>query len=163
MKIILFLIFTFLVNLENDSLTLRALQKEAKTAEVVEVIAEWKTYQIGVTSWYGCPQKKSDRFHGRTTANGEIYNTFGFTAAHRKLPFGTLVRVTNLKNQKSVIVRINDRGPYHGNRILDLSYASKQHIGIDGLANVRIEILKNKDEVDITTLLLNESNQSDTI
>src|SRR5687768_12194400 len=81
------------------------------------------TAQIGKASWYG------KQFHGRTTANGEEYNMFHFTAAHRTLPLGTWVKVTNLKNGKSVVVRINDRGPYAGNRIIDLSYAAAQSLG----------------------------------
>src|SRR5918995_7022236 len=69
----------------------------------------------GTASWYG------PGFHGRTTANGERYNMYELTAAHRSLPFGTKVRVTNRMNGKSVVVRINDRGPYGGGRVIDLS------------------------------------------
>jgi rare lipoprotein A len=91
----------------------------------------------GVASWYG------PGFHGRSTANGEKFNKYDMTAAHRTLPFGTKVRVTNLRNGQSVIVRINDRGPFSGNRIIDLSYGAAKTIGIQnsGVGNVRLEVL----------------------
>jgi rare lipoprotein A len=76
------------------------------------------TTQRGVASWYG------PGFHGQTTSNGETYDQYGMTAAHRTWPLGTRVRVTNEQNGRSVIVRINDRGPFVGDRILDLSYAA---------------------------------------
>lgn len=78
----------------------------------------------GVASWYG------EEFSGRTTANGEIFDPLQLTAAHRTLPFGTVLEVTNPKTARSVRVRINDRGPYVGNRVLDLSYAAAQQIGL---------------------------------
>ncbi|MDY0030203.1 MAG: septal ring lytic transglycosylase RlpA family protein [Pseudobdellovibrionaceae bacterium] len=91
---------------------------------------------IGTASWYG------GKFHGRRTANGEIFNKFAYTAAHKKMKMGTVVRVTNLENGESVNVRINDRGPYHGNRVLDLSKAAAQEIDIldTGTEKVRIEV-----------------------
>ncbi|MDF2799608.1 MAG: Rare lipoprotein [Devosia sp.] len=91
----------------------------------------------GVASWYG------PGFHGRTTANGEKYNMHQLTAAHKSLKFGTKVRVTNKKNGKSVIVRINDRGPYVGSRIIDLSKSAAEVIGMigPGTASVTVEIL----------------------
>lgn len=88
--------------------------------------------QTGTASWYG------PGFQGRKTANGERFNTHALTAAHRTLPFGTRVRVTNRNTGRSVIVRINDRGPFHGNRIIDLSHASAQAIGMGGTATVSI-------------------------
>ena len=88
--------------------------------------------QAGVASWYG------PGFHGRTTANGERFNTHALTAAHRTLPFGTMVRVTNNRNGRSVVVRINDRGPYVGGRVIDLSNASARAIGLSGLAKVSL-------------------------
>lgn len=90
----------------------------------------------GYATWYG------GKFHGRRTASGEVYNMYDFTAAHRTLPFGTIVRVTNLKNKKSVIVRINDRGPWIRRNIIDLSYAAARKIGIGGRVKVKIEVLK---------------------
>ncbi len=96
------------------------------------------TVQFGKASWYG------PRFHGRRTANGERFNKFHLTAAHRTLPFGTMVRVTNLQNGRSIVVRINDRGPYIGGRIIDLSYAAAQQLGMHrlGIIRVKVEILK---------------------
>ncbi|GEP05633.1 hypothetical protein MOX02_36710 [Methylobacterium oxalidis] len=85
-----------------------------------------------MASWYG------PGFHGRRTANGERFNTRALTAAHRTLPFGTRVRVTNQTNGRSVVVRINDRGPYAGGRVIDLSSASAQAIGVSGTAKVSV-------------------------
>jgi len=98
-----------------------------------------KAYQVGKASWYG------KQFHGRTTASGEAYDMFQFTAAHKALPLGTWIKVTNLKNDKWVIVRVNDRGPYVGNRVLDLSYAAAQMLGLraHGVAKVRIDVVEN--------------------
>jgi len=91
----------------------------------------------GVASWYG------REFHGNPTASGEIYNMYDMTAAHRSLPFGTQVMVTNLTNGKSVIVRINDRGPFIKGRIIDLSYAAAHMLDmVDvGVVPVKIEVL----------------------
>lgn len=85
------------------------------------------------------------KFHGRKTANGEIFDMHAMTAAHKTLPFGTLVRVTNLANQKSVEVRINDRGPFVRNRIIDLSLAAATKLDMlkSGTAHVRVEILRS--------------------
>ncbi|NOZ62072.1 MAG: septal ring lytic transglycosylase RlpA family protein [Calditrichaeota bacterium] len=96
------------------------------------------TTQQGKASYY------ADSFKGNKTANGEIYDPKKFTAAHRTLPFGTRVRVTNLFNDKSVVVRINDRGPFIKSRIIDLSRAAAEQLGIidSGVAEVLIEVLK---------------------
>ncbi|MGW8788898.1 septal ring lytic transglycosylase RlpA family protein [Heyndrickxia sporothermodurans] len=88
--------------------------------------------QAGVASWYG------PGFHGRKTANGERFDMNALTAAHRTLPLGTQVRVTNMHTGRSVVVRINDRGPYVGRRLIDLSKASAEAIGVSGLAKVSI-------------------------
>ena len=90
------------------------------------------TLLSGKASWYG------PGFHGRLTANGERFNTNDLTAAHKTLPFGTKVRVTNAKTGQSVVVRINDRGPYAHGRVIDLSRASAQSIGISGVAQVTL-------------------------
>ncbi|PIZ31816.1 MAG: septal ring lytic transglycosylase RlpA family lipoprotein [Alphaproteobacteria bacterium CG_4_10_14_0_8_um_filter_53_9] len=89
----------------------------------------------GIASWYG-----SD-FHGKATANGECYNMYAFTAAHKTLPLPTTVRVTNLENDKSIVVKVNDRGPFVRGRIIDLSYAAAQSLGMvgGGTAPVLIE------------------------
>lgn len=91
----------------------------------------------GSASWYG------GKFHGRKTANGERFNMNDLTAAHRTLPFGTRVRVTNEANGRSVVVRINDRGPYHGNRVIDLSRKAAESVGLlgRGVGRVKLEVL----------------------
>jgi len=89
--------------------------------------------EIGEASWYG------PGFHGRKTANGERFDTYEMTAAHKTLPFGTLLKVTNLENNLYTVVRINDRGPYIRGRIIDLSRAAKDAIGMGGTAQVKIE------------------------
>ncbi len=95
----------------------------------------------GNASWYGEP------FNGRRASNGEIYDMHKFTAAHRTLPFDTMVRVTNLNNGKSTTVRITDRGPFVENRIIDLSLAAAREIELvgPGVAPVRVEVLGNVD------------------
>ena len=94
-------------------------------------------YQTGMCSYYG------EKFHGRTTANGEIFDMYALTAAHKKLPFGTVIKVTNLDNGMSTTVRINDRGPFVKGRILDLSYAAAQKVGMirTGVAKIAIVIV----------------------
>jgi rare lipoprotein A len=94
--------------------------------------------QKGLASWYG------PEFHGKLTSNKEIYNMHDLTAAHPTLPFGTYVKVTNLDNGKSVVVRINDRGPFVKGRIIDLSYAAAIKLGMSGagVVPVMIEVLK---------------------
>lgn len=94
--------------------------------------------QIGMASWYG------KKFHGRLTANGERYDMNAATCAHKKLRFGTRVRVTNIKTGKSVICRVNDRGPFIGGRIIDLSKGTAKRLGMiqSGTARVRLEILQ---------------------
>ncbi len=94
--------------------------------------------ETGIASWYG------GKFHGRRTSNGEIYDMHDLTAAHRTLPFGTIVAVTNLSNGRSVTVRINDRGPFVKDRIIDLSYAAARMLEIvgPGTAPVRLEVIQ---------------------
>jgi len=91
--------------------------------------------QEGVASWYGVP------FNGRPTASGEIYDMEKLTAAHRTLPFGAVVRVEDLVNQKTAEVRVNDRGPFVADRIIDLSHAAAQSINMPGTANVRLTVI----------------------
>lgn len=95
--------------------------------------------QEGIASWYG------GKFQGRTTANGEIFDTNKFTAAHKTLPFGTMVKVTNLENGSTTTVRINDRGPFIPGRIIDLSRAAATAIDMTGkgVARVRLEELES--------------------
>lgn len=102
-----------------------------------DVMASGGYSQTGMASYYGV----GDGFHGRRTANGETFDAYGLSAAHRTLRFGTCLMVTNLSNSKSVRVRVNDRGPYSGNRILDLSYGAARAIGLvsSGVGRVRID------------------------
>lgn len=94
-----------------------------------------KFSQTGLASWYG------RQFHGRKTASGDTFDMHGLTAAHRSLPLNCYIRVTNKSNGKSVVVKVNDRGPFHGNRVVDLSYAAAKSIGLTnkGVGNVSIE------------------------
>ena len=103
----------------------------------ISAVRRW--FQVGVASWYG------PRFQGRATANGEKFNMHQLTCAHRTLPLGTWLRVTNLRNRKSVFVRVNDRGPMVDGRIVDLSQAAAQAVGIDGLGKVRLEKVTSAD------------------
>lgn len=91
----------------------------------------------GIASWYG------PGYHGRLTANGERFDKWAMTAAHKKLPFGTMVRVRDLKTRKTVTVRINDRGPFVAGRIIDLSEGAAERLGVktQGLAKVELEVL----------------------
>lgn len=93
---------------------------------------------VGIASWY------ADRFHQKRTASGEPYLKDALTAAHRSLPFGTMVHVENLQNGKSVIVKINDRGPFHRGRIIDVSRVAAKKLGFirQGEARVRLTIVK---------------------
>ena len=93
--------------------------------------------RVGTASWYG------SKFHGRKTANGEVYDMYAMTAAHRTLPIPAYARVTNLANQRVIVVRINDRGPFHASRIIDLSYAAALKLGFadHGTAEVEIEVI----------------------
>lgn len=95
--------------------------------------------EVGIASWYG------NKFHGHYTSNGETYNMFAMSAAHKTLPLPSYVRVTNLDNQKSAIVRVNDRGPFHQDRVIDLSYSAANKIGMlqRGTARVKLELLKS--------------------
>src|SRR5215212_5451100 len=96
-----------------------------------------KPLQKGAASWYG------PGFHGKRTANGEKFNTHALTAAHKTLPFGTEVRVTNERTGKSVVVRINDRGPYAHGRVIDLSKAAAEAVGIEGVSKVTLAKLQS--------------------
>jgi len=119
--------------------------KPFKLGAPYQIAGRWYVPQIemgydktGIASWYG------PNFHGKLTANGEVYNKYAMTAAHKTLPLPSVVRVTNLENGKKIVLRINDRGPFVGNRIIDLSYAAAKKIEMDkkGLAKVRVEVLQ---------------------
>jgi len=99
--------------------------------------------ETGIASWYG------NKFHGHLTSNGEIYNMYGMTAAHKNLPLPTYVKVTNNNNNKSVIVRVNDRGPFHESRVIDLSYSAAYKLDMlkTGTTNVTIEVIDSKRKI----------------
>lgn len=115
--------------------TLRPYAINGKTYYPTVVSVGWT--QEGIASWYG------PNFHGGKTSNGEIYNMYEMTAAHKTLPMNTMVRVTNRRNGRSVVVRINDRGPFVKGRIIDLSYIAGKKIGIEktGTAPVKLTVL----------------------
>jgi len=119
------------------SFALSGCAKKHRIATVPSVPAPIQSTETGLASWYGHP------YHGRQASNGEIYDMEKLTAAHRTLPFGTWVRVTNLTNAKTVDVRIIDRGPFVDGRIIDLSHAAAQAIDMiaPGVAEVRVNII----------------------
>ena len=93
-----------------------------------------KFSQTGMASWYG------RQFHGRKTASGETFDMNALTAAHRSLPLNCYIRVTNNNNGKSVVVKVNDRGPFHGNRVLDLSYGAAKQLGMTNAGTAKVSI-----------------------
>ena len=97
-----------------------------------------KPYQVGTASWYG------EYFEGKPTASGEPYNMYDLTAAHLSLPLGTFVKITNLENRRTVVVRINDRGPVVPDRIIDVSYAAARVLQFDeqGIQRVRLDVVR---------------------
>ncbi len=99
-----------------------------------------KPYQVGMASWYG------SYFQGKDTASGEPYNMYDLTAAHLTLPLGTMVKVTNLRNGRSIIVKVNDRGPVVPGRIIDLSYNAARALNFRnrGLAHVRLDVVHSQ-------------------
>ena len=100
----------------------------------------------GIASWYGT------KFHGKRTSSGETYDMYALTAAHKTLPLPTYVRVTNLENNRSLIVRVNDRGPFHENRIIDLSYAAASRLGVIAKGTALVEVRAiNPGEPDVNT------------
>ena len=123
---------------EAKNLSYSASNRAERFDENIIIAEELEFFQSGKASFYGA------KWNGRKTANGEIFNTSNLTAAHKTLPFGTKVKVTNQSNGKSVVVRINDRGPYVKGRVIDLStaaFSSIEDIG-KGVTSVKIEIIK---------------------
>ena len=121
-------------------------RKEAYTkgANPASYVVKGKRYYVkkthhgykerGTASWYG------KQFHGRKTANAEKYDMYQMTAAHKSLPIPSYVKVTNLENKKTVIVRVNDRGPFHSNRIIDLSYGAAKKLGMHNKGTAKVEV-----------------------
>ena len=133
--------FTLVVN--EDKITEPVVAENVVTVEEETITADRSLVEFVdkgnmKASWYG------PGFHGRKTANGEVYDQNSFTAAHKSLKFGTLLKITNLKNNKSVVIRINDRGPYIHGRDLDLSKAAASELGMvrKGVAKLKVEEIK---------------------
>ena len=103
--------------------------------------------EVGSVSYY------NDRFHGSKTASGELYDKNKLTCAHRKHPFGTLLLITNLQNGKQVIAKVNDRGPYHSRRIIDVSYLAAEKLDLirRGVAKVKVEVINDLTEMATTS------------
>lgn len=127
---------------------------KAKVGNAYQVSGKWyaphynpEYDQEGVASWYG------PGFHGKKTANGESYNQYAFTAAHTTLPMPSIVRVTNLENGRALNVRINDRGPFHSNRIIDLSKAAAEKLDVvkNGVARVRVQYLPEETQAYVSS------------
>ena len=116
----------------------KKISKKKSDKQKTPIFKKSKMVYKGVSSYYG------PKFHGKLTANGEIFDMYGVTAAHKEFPFNTVTRVTNENNGKSLIIRINDRGPYVDGRILDCSFGAAKKLGFvgAGTAPVKIEILE---------------------
>ena len=136
----------------NPAFVDRALYNHQKVGKRYKVMGKYYTpkhepyYDVeGIASWYG------DKFHGKPTATGEIYNQYDLTVAHKTLPLNSLLYVTNLENGKSLMLRLNDRGPFIGNRIIDLSSAAAKALGTTekGLAKVRVQYAGPANKKDI--------------
>lgn len=112
-------------------------QHQPKSATKSPHVRKARPYQIGTASWYG------SYFHGKETASGEPFNMYDLTAAHPTLPLGTYVKVTNLRNSRTVVVRVNDRGPVVEGRIIDLSYEAARvlHLENQGIQQVRLDLV----------------------
>ena len=121
------------------SATIIASPTAKSKADTVDKSSTRRWFQVGRASWYG------RQFQGRKTANGERFDMNALTCAHRSLPIGTWLRVTNLVNHRSTFVRVNDRGPVVASRILDLSYAAAQKLHLTGTAKVKIEPVVSSD------------------
>jgi rare lipoprotein A len=122
----------------NNSEASSAPDKSAQIKPEIRKQAKSQPYQVGTASWYG------EDFEGKTTASGEDYEMYDMTAAHPTLPLGSYVRVTNLRNGRAVVVKVNDRGPIVEGRIIDLSYGAAQALQFQqrGLQRVRLDVVK---------------------
>ena len=130
------------VNCSNSPRYTTESRNRSKPVKKVKSTAKSKKILKGVSSYYG------EAFHGKLTANGEVYDMYGLTAAHKTLPLNTIVRVTNMENEKSLILRINDRGPYVKGRMLDCSYGAALKLGFigNGTTKVKVEVIELGDD-----------------
>ncbi|CAA6822492.1 MAG: Rare lipoprotein A precursor [uncultured Sulfurovum sp.] len=138
MLVMLFVIFTFTTSAFSKDHNIRTYKDRG--IKYYPFYPKKGTIKYGKASWYGKP------FHGRLTANGERYNMYAMTAAHRTYALGTVLKVTSLKNWRSVIVRVNDRGPFYSSRKIDLSYGVAKKLGFvkKGIEKIKIEVLSSK-------------------
>jgi rare lipoprotein A len=130
------------VNCSNSPRYTTGSRNRSKPVKKVNSTTKSKKILKGISSYYG------EDFHGKLTANGEVYDMYGLTAAHKTLPLNTIVRVTNLENEKSLILRINDRGPYVKGRMLDCSYGAALKLGFigNGTTKVKVEVIELGDD-----------------
>ncbi len=130
------------VNCSNSPRYTTGSRNRSKPVKKVNSTAKSKKILKGISSYYG------EDFHGKLTANGEVYDMYGLTAAHKTLPLNTIVRVTNIENEKSLILRINDRGPYVKGRMLDCSYGAALKLGFigNGTTKVKVEVIELGDD-----------------
>ena len=134
---VIFLLITFSQSCSNSPRYNRNKQKPARLKSNPKINKSQKVF-YGISSYYGRD------FHGKLTANGEVFDMYGLTAAHKTLPLNTIIRVTNKANDNSLILRVNDRGPYVGNRILDCSYGAALKLDFlnQGTAEIKIEVIE---------------------
>ena len=130
------------VNCSNSPRYTTGSRNRSEPVKKVNSTAKSKKILKGISSYYG------EDFHGKLTANGEVYDMYGLTAAHKTLPLNTIVRVTNMENEKSLILRINDRGPYVKGRMLDCSYGAALKLGFigNGTTKVKVEVIELGDD-----------------
>ena len=130
------------VNCSNSPRYTTGSRNRSGPVKKVNSTAKAKKILKGISSYYG------EDFHGKLTANGEVYDMYGLTAAHKTLPLNTIVRVTNMENKKSLILRINDRGPYVKGRMLDCSYGAALKLGFigNGTTKVKVEVIELGDD-----------------
>lgn len=125
-------------NSGSDHNQISPVRLQSKPGTKAKLAKKSKPYQVGTASWYG------SYFHGKETASGEPFNMYDLTAAHPSLPLGTHVKVTNLRNGRSLVVRVNDRGPVVEGRIIDLSYAAARELDFkkQGIQRVRLDLVE---------------------
>lgn len=128
----------------------RSVHKASKHSLATHKVSHQSDRQQSTVSWYG------PEFHGKKTASGQTFDMYAMTAAHKTLPLLSYAKVTNLKNHRSVIVRINDRGSFHGKRNMDLSYAAAKELGIRGIGSVEVTPLSRNE----ATLPLNNNDKT---
>ena len=118
--------------------------KSSKSKKVGKGKTNKSTFNKNIMTYRGLSSYYGHKFHGKLTANGEVFDMYGLTAAHKEMPFNTIVRVTNKNNGTSLIIRINDRGPYIDGRILDCSFGAAKKLGFvkEGIAPVKIEVIE---------------------